>query len=130
MSQPRRYPDIESVVIAALVGAELALHAGREIPSNLRYMMPFTLVERVGGPDDGITDSATVNIDVLSSSVDVAKTRSESIRDWLTGDTRSPRHPIDRAETVAGPQEIPYGDSGVRRWTTSYEISARRTTAT
>jgi hypothetical protein len=116
-------------VIAALVGAELAEHVGRELPTNLRYRMPYTLVERTGGPDDGISDTATVNIDVLSSSVDVAKQRSENIRDYLTGDARSPRHPIDRAETVAGPQEIPYGDVSVRRWTTTYQITARRTAA-
>ncbi len=122
------YPDVEDVVLALLDVADLAEHRGRELPTNLRYRMPFVLVERRGGADDGWTDHPVVNIDVLSSQAAVAKARAEAIRDYLTGDPLA-LWPIDRVETVAGPQEIPHGDTAVRRWTTTYQIGCRRVAA-
>jgi hypothetical protein len=119
------YPDVEDVVLGLLASADLAEHRGRELPTNLRYRMPFVLVERRGGGDNGWTDSPIVNIDVLSSQAAVAKARAEAIRDLLTGDPLV-LWPIDAVETVAGPQEIPHGDTAVRRWTATYQIDCRR----
>lgn len=122
------YPDVEDVVLGLLVGADLATNADRELPTNLRYRLPFVLVERRGGADNGWTDSPVVNIDVLSSQESVAKQMSGDIRKFLTGDPLA-LWPIDRVQTVAGPQEIPHGDTAVRRWTCSYQIDCRRVVA-
>lgn len=119
------YPDVEDVLLGLLAVANLAEHRGRELPSNLRYRMPFVLVERRGGGDIGWADSPVVNIDVMSSQPGVAKARTEAIRDYLTGDPLA-LWPIDRVQTVAGPQEIPHGDTAVRRWTCTYQIDCRR----
>lgn len=122
------YPDIEQVLIDLLTDAAIADNADRTLPANLRYRMPFCLVERRGGPDNGWTDSPVVNIDWLSSQPGVAKAKAEATRQFLHGDPLT-LWPIDRVETVAGPQEIPHGDSSVLRWTTAYQFGCRRAAA-
>ena len=123
------YPDLAEVVEAVLRTAGIAEHAGGAIPTNLRYRMPFCLVERRGGPDDGWTDRGVVLVDWLSSVPDVAKAKSEATRRFLTTTSPLDMWPIDHAETLAGPQEIPYGDSAIVRWTTTFEVHARRLAA-
>jgi len=122
------WPDIENVIAGLLRAAEVAEHIGTDLPPNLRYRMPLVLVERRGGTGSSWLDSPVVLVDVLSSRPGVAKTLSNSIRDLLTGDPLA-LWPIDRATVVAGPQEIPHGDSGVLRWTTTYEVETRRVAA-
>jgi hypothetical protein len=124
----RRYPDLETVVERVLVNAGIAVHVSRSIPRNIRYRMPFCLIERAGGPDDGWTDRGVVLVDWLSSQPGVAKAKAEDTRDYLIRTSPLDMWPIDRAETIAGPQEIPYGDSAVMRWTTTFEIHTRRVT--
>jgi hypothetical protein len=124
----RSWPDVEDVLVGLLDAAGLADNAGRDLPANLRYRMPFVLVRRRGGTDDGRTDRAMVDVDVLSSQPGVAKTRSADIRDHLLGDPLL-LWPIDYVETVSGPQEIPHGDTSVLRWTTTYEVHCRRVVA-
>lgn len=122
------YPDLEEVITGLLVDADIAVHTGtgETPPTNLRYRMPFCLVARRGGPDDGWTDQAVVFIDWFSSVPGVAKDKSNDTRDYLTQTSPLLLGPIDRVQVVAGPQEIPHGDTSVLRWTTTYEVHARR----
>lgn len=129
MTSPvRTYPDVETELIRLIRTQNITEHIGREIPTNLRYRLPYVVVQRQGGADDRRSDFATVVVDVLTSKPDVAKTLSQRIRSYLTG---SPLDlwPIDRVETNTALQEIPFGDSDVRRWTSTYQIVFRRTIA-
>lgn len=128
----RRFPDAAAVlldVIADLVGGPDA--TGTVAPADLRDRALFVRAVRVGGPDDGVTDLARVDVDVFAPTAKAARDAAEEIRERLTapGPRRAGTVVLDRVTTDVGPRELPWGD-GIRRWGASYAVLARRATVT
>lgn len=85
---------------------------------------------RIGGDDDRITDSATVNIDSLTANNPRSSGRdlAESIRQRLiSGPNVIGSVTIDFSSTATAPNEVPWSDDQtIRRFTATYRITARR----
>jgi hypothetical protein len=118
----RRYPNIERVLIARLVGAELAPHAGIETPADFTGQLPFTRVRRIGGYSNRLNDIATVDIDVFHTTYADGTLLAEDIRQYLTATTLDG---VDRIDCAAAPRELPWGDGTVRRWNATYRTVTR-----
>lgn len=119
------FPDVEATLVAAL--ADLA-SCGTVTPPNLQQAMPFLRITKLGGSDDGFSDTSSTSIDAFASTRAVALVLAEDVRARLlsyplvvNGVT------IDRVTTVTGPYEVPWAsDLTVRRFSASYTIVTRR----
>lgn len=127
----RRYPNIARLVAGQLVAAGLipAGRIGTETPATLDTQLPFIRVRRVGGASDHINDYPTVDLEVFHNTAVNGESLAELVRQHLTtpGLPAVPlRGVIDTVEVIAGPQELPWADTRVRRYGTTYRITARR----
>lgn len=117
------FPDIELAVVDLLA---LLANAGTVTPADLQARLPFHKVHRFGGSDDRITDTARVDVDTFAADHS-GRVAAEAVRQvLLAGPHRVGAVVLDRVLTASAPVEVPYGGTGVRRWTASYQISARR----
>lgn len=125
------FPDIEAELIALLGAIEGVIGAGTVTPSSLGAdgSMPFVRVQRTGGGDNLITDSAKVSIDAFGATRSDAYLLAEQIRQLLlTNPIVLEGCVIDHVSTGTGPVDIPWGDTtNVRRYNAAYTLSARRT---
>lgn len=101
------------------------------IPDDLQTRLaadrPVIRVRVVGGSDDRISDHPRVDVETFGPTRAVSKPLAETIRQrLLAGGHRTAHGVIDRATTEVGPQEIPYDDPDVRRWSATYRLSTRR----
>jgi len=101
------------------------------IPADLQARLAADrLVVRVrviGGSDDRISDHPRVDVETFGLTRATARPLAETIRQrMLSGGHRTAYGVIDRATTEVGPQEIPYDDPDVRRWSATYRLTARR----
>lgn len=120
------YADVETGLID-LVG-DLA-SAGVATPPDLETSLPFVRVHRIGGPDDGVTDHATVVIDCFASSRALVLELAETVRQLIItpGAVVPGVLVIDQARALTGPSDIPWSDSqSVRRFSATYQVNARR----
>lgn len=130
MSDRAGFPDSERIVVnllASLVSG--CSNIGTATPADLQAMLPYIRVQRIGGDDDGFTDSALVAIDAFAATRDDARALAEAIRQRFI--TPGPKvvvgGSIDGAVTATAPNEIPWSDDQeIRRFTASYRITARR----
>ncbi len=121
------WPDAEETVAWVLA----PLTPGREVVSvvhGLPIDLPLIRVTRVGGSDDGVTDTARVEVVVYSSTRAEALGLAERARArLLPGRHRTLHGGIDQVVTEVGPHEQPTADPRrVRRWAALYRVSARR----
>lgn len=115
------WPDVEAVLVTAL--AQFG-DTGTETPTDLQGNLPFIRVIRRGGPNDRISDQASVDIDVFAATRASGVPLCEVIRQYLLTSYEMPE--IDRVSTSSGPQELPWDDPNVRRWVSSYQVISRR----
>jgi hypothetical protein len=100
---------------------------GTTTPSNLQTAMPFVRVTRIGGSDTRIFDDPRVDIDAFAGTREAAYVLAEACRQRLINyPHRTSLGLIDLVTTDAGPHEVPWGDTTVRHFTSSYSLSARR----
>ena len=122
------FPDLNQAVRAAigdLVGGDA--HTGTVTPSNLQGVLPFIRVQRFGGADDLLTDTARVAVDYFAATYADAQAGAEAVRQRLiTRPLVTAPGVIDRVTTTLAPHEIPWDDPKVRRFTATYTVSARR----
>lgn len=125
------FPDAEHAVCDLL--ADLGT-CGTETPASLQSALPYIRVARTGGADDLVTDTASVSVDVFASGATEAMAVAEQARQRLTLGPflaglqyRTAHGRIDRARTVAAPQQLPPTDSdNLRMAVASYRIEMRR----
>lgn len=130
MTDRAGFPDSERIIVnllADLVGG--CANIGTATPSTLQTTLPFIRVQRIGGDDDGFSDSALVAIDAFAADRDDARALAEAIRQRFL--TPGPKvvvgGSIDGAVTATAPNEIPWSDDQeIRRFTASFRITARR----
>ena len=136
------WPNVE-VALTVLLTDALSLEDGRagtQRPSELKAAMPFVLVYRYGGGDDGTTDYPKIGVEVFASTYREGTALAEASRQVLLAaphvitvpeDDDEPEHRvvIDRVETGEAPVEAPYGADDVRRFTATYTVHTRRRAA-
>lgn len=91
----------------------------------------FVRVGGIGGPDDLITHHGTYDIDVFAPTYSQGWDLAQRIHQWVM---RYPRRiefgarsvVLDTVRVSMSPQEVDWVDSRVRRFYSSYQISARR----
>lgn len=124
----REFPDVEAVLIALIQAAGIVTQVGGDLPENLQYRMPFALVVRSGGNDNGVSDFPTVDVELYTSLKTDGKQLSERLRQHLT--RPMPGWPLDRIETIGAITEMPFGGRNVRRWSNTFRVATRRITTT
>lgn len=128
---PLAWPDAELAICDLL---EPVARTGTETRPSLEWtLLPYIRVTRTGGSDDGITDTASISVDVFARDRTQAKATAEQARQVLIGSTTTPparataHGVIDRVTTITGPAPLPPTDSGnLRMVVASYRVSMRR----
>ncbi|NAE18052.1 hypothetical protein [Enterococcus hirae] len=116
-------------------------HAGgvRPTTESLRLTLPFVLAFRFGGSNDGITDTATIQVEVYASRYDQGAPLAQAAQSLICAAPHVVTVPvtddvgaattkvlIDNAEVINAPVEMEFADENVRRWVATYRVQARR----
>lgn len=130
MSTPlAAWPDVELALLDLLT--PLAANNGTETPPDFTGLLPFLRVNRFGGTDDRVTDTASVSVDVFAATRRDAQPLAEQVRQLLlAGPHIVDGYVLDHVSTVSAPAEAPWENTSVRRWSATYRVSARRPTTT
>lgn len=124
MADRAPFPSAQRAVAEVLAGFG---STGSRVPADLLGSLPFIRIQRTGGPDDLVFDSARVSIDVFTATDAESDSLSEAVRQHLLAvPHRTSVGLIDLVTTITGPAEIPWGDLDVRRYNASYTVSSRR----
>lgn len=127
MTDQPPYIDLEAAVIELLT--DLAT-CDVVTPSSLQHVVPFIRITRNGGPDDRITDTGHIDIDVFATARTAAKTLAELVRQRLESWPHSlSAGVIDRADCTNGPVVVPWANTNLSLVTLTFAVSARRTFA-
>lgn len=129
------WPDAELVVMDLLAGYGSTVTATppEQIPPGMIQ------VERIGGPDDGVTDKPRIKITCYGDrtrasawalSREVQQAVLSAGGTMVTGRHTATEYPrgvlIDLARTATPPKQVPESGSGSRQIETVYEIHLRR----
>lgn len=128
------YPDAEQVMLDLLdpFGDTVTATPPTQIPPGLIQ------VERIGGPDDGVTDRARVKVVCFGATRDTAWAMTRATQQavlasggtMVTGPATAKEYPrgvlIDLARTATPPKQVPESGRGSRQIETVYEIHLRR----
>lgn len=117
-------------------GADGVLRVATETPPDLATRVtsstPFVRVTDIGGGATGrLLQLGLVDIDVFGRSRNQARDLAVAIQALVEGYPHSVQTEagfvlIDRASTAMRPQGVPYSDTTLRRYYSSYRLSARR----
>lgn len=124
MSDLAPFPNVEAVLMDLL--SDLGT-TDTDTPPDLQSQLPFIRIKRATGGDSMFFDSPHVTIDAFDATYDEAQSLAESIRQRLIrGPHVQAPGVLDGVTTDSGPAEIPWGDTGIRRFVASYAVSTRR----
>lgn len=118
------FVDAEAALIELL--AELAT-ADVQTPPTLEANLPFIRVIQLGGLDDRWNAYPRVDVDCYAAQRSDAKALAEAVHQrllnfpFVTG-----AGVIDKVETDVMPNEVPWANAFVRRFTAAYKVSVRR----
>lgn len=121
------YADVEALLVVYLAGVPGVTGTSVDLPANVLTRLPFIQINRVGGSDDYITDSATVDVDTFHSTRAEASALARVVHAYMM----RLRHTavngvlVDSVETVTGPQWISYEDENLQRYVATYQIDSR-----
>lgn len=110
-------------------------HVGGKTPGDLQARLPFWRVHVFTGDDDLITDHPVADIDVFAQTWEVGRHLAELTRTWMLAaphviasvENGTPRTVIlDAVSTRVRPFWLPWEDTDVDRFMSTYVISARR----
>ena len=122
------FPDIEAAFIARLNGI---ITAGTFASADIKSRMPYALVYRFAGGDNGLEDRAVVGVDVYAGTRSQGLPLAEQVRQSLTATpfyvtVGTDTVVVDSVTTAEAPHEVPYGDTAIRRWVSTYTVTLRR----
>lgn len=121
------YADVEALVVSYLASIPGVTGTSVDLPPNILTRLPFVQVNRVGGSDDYVTDSAMVDVDTFHSTRAEASTLARLVHAAMM----RLRHTavdgvlVDSVETIAGPLWISYDDENLQRYVATYQIDSR-----
>lgn len=123
------FPDIETMMLELLTDLVGTDHVGTVAPAGLAEHLPYIRVNRYGGPDDGVTDFAVLDVDVFAARRTDAWSLCEQARTLLHV---TPHHTaggiVDSVRVRSGPQRLPWDASDMSRFGMSVEATSRRQT--
>ena len=132
---PASWPDVEALVVsrvAPVVVAELdplgdyRLDGGTDTPEDLAGRLWFR-VGVVNGNDDGLTDTAIVDVEAFAPTRELAADLALALRHAVhqlagTGEVGAL---VDSVRTVARPRFMPYANPNVYRFGATYAVATR-----
>lgn len=138
MQRLRTYPDIEALLVD-VIDQWCPGRVDSQRPADLKARIAdttdpdafFVEIQRYGGTDNGISDRPAVEVAVYAATHAVGSDAALQLRERLVpgphvlGDVPA-LQVIDSIGCLLGPSEVPYGDSGVRKWVARYRVSTRR----
>lgn len=120
------YAAAETVLVTALAAQFPAARVLTETPANLVEVLPCIQVTRFGGVDDVLSfDEATLDVDVYAATRDDARSLGEQVRGYLRGELPGQTVAgafVLRVRTLSAPSWTPHTNTGLRRFTSSYQI--------
>ncbi|HEX5119852.1 MAG TPA: hypothetical protein VFW65_32095 [Pseudonocardiaceae bacterium] len=122
------YADVEALLVAYLTAAIPGVQGvAVDLPQDVLARLPFVQVNRVGGGDDYVTDTATVDVDTFhatrANASDVARTVHAAM--MRLRHTAVAGVLVDSVETVTGPLWITYDDENLERYVATYLVETR-----
>lgn len=121
------FADVESLLVVYLASTPGVTGVSVDLPPNVRTRLPFIQVNRVGGSDDYVTDSATVDVDAFHATRAEANTLARVVHAAMM----RLRHTavdgvlVDSVETITGPMWVSYEDENLQRYVATYQIDSR-----
>lgn len=121
------YADVEALLVAYLTPLSGIQGVSVDLPQNVLTVLPFVQVNRVGGGDNYVTDSALVDIDCFAAT----RATASMIARTVHGAMMRLKHTavngvlVDSVETVTGPQWINYDDENLQRYVSTYIVESR-----
>lgn len=112
-------------------GEDGPFHTGTVYPADLKDRLPFAAVARIGGPQSALESNPLVDIDIFADTRPAAYSLSARVSAFLLGYPRSVKVGtrllvLDSVFETSGQVELPWEDADVRRFKSTYQISARR----
>lgn len=125
------YADVELLLTAFIKLKRPAVHVCTELPANLADVLPVAQVHRIaGGDSDIVLDGAIVDVDAFAVDRAAARLLGEQIRSdfrlALSG-YMSGGAVVSNVETINGPYWVPYDNTNLRRYTSSYRVTVHST---
>lgn len=119
----RPFPDTEQVAMALLTPL-----ANVVVVSPREFTGPVIQVRRAGGADNGVTDTARLEVECIAFSRHEAWRLAEAVRQRVlaAGATVHGGALIDRTAVEIAPQQIPDDNVDIRRVVATYRVSMRR----
>lgn len=124
------FPDLEKGLVlwarsqTDLVGASdtTTPTATTGWPATLAYVRPVVL----GGPGDGVTTAAVVELDVFSRTRNKARDTCAELVERLAPRVRVGSAMIDHVTTRVSPRQLPWDNTEIKRFTATLVITTRR----
>lgn|SRR5690606_22532593 len=137
MSLADPFPDVETALYQGLRVVGLMSPQGGPVstgpsflPSHESAMGTTGAHVRViylAGPDDKITSTGLVDIDVFAARRGVGYAVAEQVRGIMNSARSLGGIVIDQSTTVSGPKQVPWDDNeNIRRFLATYRVSTRR----
>lgn len=117
------FPDTMAVVIDYLE-TKISVRTSADVPEDLT--IPALVVQEVGGEDDSITDSTSLDVSAFAPTYAAARSLAEQARLALAQVAGRWSPLIDHVETVTRPTRRDYENPGVERIVATYRVTARR----
>lgn len=132
MSATDLFPDMEEALIYGLPPALEATYGrtgvtvGGNVPAALTGTSAFVRIQLLDDPDDGITRTAVVDVDVFAGTRSLAYDVAQEIRGVLGSVRALGGVLLDEVATESGPKRVPWDNQTIRRFLATYRISTRR----
>ncbi|MFF2525896.1 phage tail termination protein [Streptomyces liangshanensis] len=128
------WADTELLVITGLRARLTGVRVTDELPDKLEGKLPLVWVRVVGGADDRVTDTATVDVQAFAATRVLMWELAEKTRQAMhaLAATHDPGQlvVVDDVTTAARPAEVPYGNPSLRRAVATYEVATRARAST
>ncbi|MER7696165.1 hypothetical protein [Streptomyces sp. NPDC096095] len=128
------WADVELLVMTGLRPLLPGVRVVDELPDRLETRVPLVSVLVVGGGDDEITDTATVDVAAFAATRAAAWALAEQTRRAMHAlaatHNAGQKVVIDDVSTQERPAVVPYGNPAVRRAVATYAVSTRTRAAT
>ncbi|WP_329356969.1 hypothetical protein [Streptomyces anulatus] len=122
--------DIEHAAALIVRTAMPGTRVVNELPADLEKKLPLVQVQILpGGGDDGVTDTALVDVDTFAATRTAMWDLARDVRAALlaAAGTHVPgaRVVIDTVETTSRPAPVSYGNPAIRRAVATYALTSR-----
>jgi hypothetical protein len=122
-----RFADVEAALVGALGNVSGVRRVVTLLPAALVGVLPLLRVQRFGGHDNRVTDTANVDIETLAGTYGQASALANLVHTTVLALAHTPLQGtmFDTVETISHPIWVDYENPNVSRFVATYEIAAR-----